>query len=107
MKIYHLKTCDTCRKALKTLEGQGVERVEIREDGVPEAVLARWLEMLGPDVLVNKRSTTWRTLSESERAAAPLALLLQHPTLLKRPVIETGNEVLVGWSAQTRETLGL
>ena len=107
MKIYHLKTCDTCRKALKSLQDQGPTLVEIRQDGVPPETLKIWLDTLGDAVLINRRSTTWRNLSEAERAGNPLELLQKHPTLLKRPVIEAGGEVYVGWSAATQAALGV
>ena len=105
MKFYGLKNCDTCRKAVKTLEAAGVafDYVDVRADGVPEAVIAGWLKKAGADLLVNRRSTTWRGLSETEKAgaddpAATAKLLSANPTLIKRPVIETGSDVLVGWT---------
>ena len=105
MKLYGLKTCDTCRKALKALNG--VELVDVRNDGVPDAVLEAALAQFGT-ALVNIRSTTWRGLSEAERAGAPLALLKAHPTLMKRPLIEDSAGALhLGWSDQTRATLGV
>ena len=61
-----------------------------------------WLKEVGPDMLVNKRSTTWRGLSEADKAAIEQgkaeALLIANPTLIKRPVIETGADVYVGWT---------
>ena len=108
MKVYHLKTCDTCKKALKALAGQEVSAVvDLRADGVDRATLERWLEAVGPDVLINRRSTTWRGLNEDERAGDPVDLLASHPTLIKRPVIEAEGEVHVGWTADVREALGL
>ncbi|SLN44270.1 putative reductase [Pseudoruegeria aquimaris] len=106
MKLYGLKTCDTCRKALKDLKDAGVEVafVDVRADGVPERDLARFLTAFGEN-LINRRSTTWRGLDEAARAAAPLALLQAHPTLMKRPVIEAGDRLFLGWTAQTRAAL--
>ena len=105
-RFYGLKNCDTCKKALKALEAAGVavENVDVRADGVPGDVLAGWLEELGPELLVNRRSTTWRGLDPdaetsamtAEGAAAEIA---ENPTLMKRPVIVAGGEVHVGWSA--------
>jgi len=68
MKLYGLKNCDTCRKALKALPG--AELVDVRADGVPEAVLQRALDRFG-EALVNTRSTTWRGLDEATRTAEP------------------------------------
>ena len=110
MIIYGLKTCDTCKKAIKALAGQAPEVLDVRADGVPEAVLSEWLDQLGPEVLVNTRSTTWRGLDEATRSQAgtaegALGLLKEHPTLMKRPVIVTGDAVHVGWSKAVQEAL--
>ena len=82
----------------------------MRADGVPEARLADWLVALGPEALVNRRSTTWRGLDEAAKAQAEsaegaLSLLLAHPTLMKRPVIVDGDAVHVGWSKATQAAL--
>ncbi|MEL6476250.1 MAG: Spx/MgsR family RNA polymerase-binding regulatory protein [Pseudomonadota bacterium] len=112
LRIYSLKTCDTCRKAIKALEAarQSLEITDIRADGVPRDALAGWLEALGPEVLVNSRSTTWRGLDDAERAKAASAntaldLLMTHPTLMKRPVIVAGETVHVGWTQTVQKAL--
>ncbi|SPF76730.1 hypothetical protein ALP8811_01744 [Aliiroseovarius pelagivivens] len=101
MRIWGLKNCDTCRKAAKALEGAGrtLDYVDVRADGVSAADIARFFDTFG-DALVNKRSTTWRGLSEDERAGDPVALLAQHPTLMKRPVIEADGQLTLGWDAK-------
>ncbi len=105
MQLYGLKTCDTCRKALKSLEE--ADFVDVRADGVPDAVLEAALGTFG-EALVNTRSTTWRGLSEAERANDPLALLKAHPTLMKRPlIVDEGGQMHLGWSAATRTALGV
>lgn len=103
MRIWGLKNCDTCRKAVKALEaaGQALEYVDVRADGVDAADLERFYVAFG-DALVNKRSTTWRGLSEGERAGEPVALLAAHPTLMKRPVIEADGQLTLGWDAKTQ-----
>lgn len=107
MQVYALATCDTCRKALAALRaaGHAPEVVDIRRDGVPGAVLAEMLAALGPDRLVNRRSTTWRTLSEAERQAPPEALLARHPTLMKRPVVHHDGRWHAGWDPEVRAAL--
>ena len=105
MHIYHLKSCDTCRKAIKALANRNPQLTDIRADGLPQALLKDWLEAVGPDVLVNRKSTTWRNLSEAERAGDPLALLAEHPTLMKRPVIVEGDHLHVGWSKSVQADL--
>ncbi|NQY96904.1 MAG: ArsC family transcriptional regulator [Henriciella sp.] len=107
LTLYGLKNCDTCKKALKALEvaGKVVSFVDIRAEADLSALLPRWLEAAGEDVLINRRSTTWRNLSDEDRMRDPLALLSEHPTLIKRPVIEAGEEVYVGWAKTTEQVL--
>lgn len=103
-RLYGLKTCDTCRKALKDLGD--VSFVDVRKDGVPSDVLARAFAQFS-DKLVNTRSTTWRGLDAQERTRAPLELLAQHPSLMKRPLIETDEGTLyLGWGADVKAALG-
>ena len=95
MRIWGLKTCDACRAARKAHPAAAF--VDVRADGVAEADLLRFLEAFG-EALVNRRSTTWRGLTEGERARPPLALLRDHPALMKRPVIEDDQGALtLGW----------
>ncbi|AHD00406.1 ArsC/Spx/MgsR family protein [Leisingera methylohalidivorans] len=103
MKIYGLKNCDTCRKALKKIENSTL--VDIRADGMPEGLLETAYAQFGAK-LVNTRSTTWRGLSEQERAGAPLALLREHPALMKRPLIDRDGELFLGWDQNTQAALG-
>ena len=104
MKLYGLKNCDTCRKALKALPN--AELVDVRADGVPSDLLLTAFEQFG-EKLVNTRSTTWRGLSDSERDRSPLTLLGEHPTLMKRPLIESTDGLYLGWTPDTRRALGL
>ncbi|MGR3661677.1 MAG: arsenate reductase family protein [Paracoccaceae bacterium] len=106
MKIYALKSCDTCRKAIRSLQAAGLEPtvVDVRKDGVPPKDLGRFYEAFG-DKLINKRSTTWRNLIESERIIDPLILLADHPTLMKRPVIEHAGQLYLGWDAKVQAAL--
>lgn len=106
MQLYGLKNCDTTRRALKTLRdaGQEVTYIDVRADGIPADLLGWFLVAFG-DELINRRSTTWRGLSDSERAGDSLELLLAHPTLMKRPVIHTDNQYYLGWSTDVQATL--
>ncbi|MBY6067070.1 arsenate reductase [Leisingera aquaemixtae] len=103
MKIYGLKNCDTCRKALKQMPDSVL--VDIRTDGMPEGLLEAAHAKFGAK-LVNTRSTTWRGLSEEERGGEPLELLRAHPALMKRPLIERDGELFLGWDQNTKEALG-
>lgn len=110
--LYGLKTCDTCRKAIKALDAGGVTAtfVDVRLDADLPAKLPFWLEAVGSERLINTRSTTWRGLDEVERARAssdPVGLLSAHPALIKRPVIEAGGQVHVGWTKDVQAALGL
>jgi len=107
MHIYHLKNCDTCKKAVKALADQSPTLIDVRADGVSAEVLSAWLALHGPDVLLNRKSTTWRNLSDSDRDRDPLDLLLEHPTLMKRPVIVDGDRVFVGWSKSVQDDLNV
>lgn len=105
MRIYALKSCDTCKKAQKALEAEGhvLEVVDVRADGVSRADLERFRAAFG-DALVNTRSTTWRGLDEDARKRDPIDLLVEHPTLMKRPVIDDGT-LYLGWSKDVQAKL--
>lgn len=104
MHLYGLKSCDTCRAALKTLRGAGhdVAYIDVRTDGIQSADLERFIAEFG-EAIINKRSTTWRGLSDVERTAPPLELLIANPTLMKRPVIEADGMLHLGWSRETNK----
>jgi arsenate reductase len=102
MQIYGLKTCDTCRKALKALPEAVL--VDVRGEGVPSDILAQAYAQFG-DALLNTRSTTWRSLSEAERAGAPLDLIAAHPALMKRPLIVSSDGMHLGWQKTTIDAL--
>ena len=104
MRIYGLKTCDTCRKAIRALPGARL--VDVRDSPVPDTVLERAEARFGA-ALVNTRSTTWRGLDAGERDKAPVALIRAHPSVMKRPLIETGDTLYLGWSADVRAALGV
>ncbi len=100
MKLYGIKTCDTCRKARAALPRAMF--VDLRDDPLPDDLLDRALAAF-PDDLVNRRSTTWRDLSEADRQAPARDLLQRHPTLMKRPLIVTDDGALhLGWSDAIR-----
>lgn len=107
LTLYGLKNCDTCKKALKALEATGVSVrfVDIRAEADLNKSVPIWLEAAGADLLINRRSTTWRGLSETERETDPKTLLQANPTLIKRPVIEVGSDVYVGWTKEVQAAL--
>lgn len=101
--LYVIKTCDTCRRARQALDGKGQDyRLhDLREDGLSAPLLEHFLARVPVTTLLNKRSTTWRQLDDGQKAglddAGARALLLAHPTLLKRPLLDTGETLLVGY----------
>jgi Spx/MgsR family transcriptional regulator len=102
LTVYGIKQCDTCRKALTWLSQQGIEHRfhDFRTDGLQAGLLQEWLDSDFSGQLVNRRSTTWRQLDDAQReaeGAALLDLLLQHPTLIKRPVLVTDRIIAVGF----------
>ena len=103
LTVFGIKQCDTCRKALKWLDGQGIEHQfhDFRVDGLGADLLQNWLDSPYADKLVNRRSTTWRQLSEEQRqfeGHALVELLLEFPTLIKRPVFVTDSIAAVGFN---------
>ncbi len=104
MLIFGLKTCDTCRKALKMLPQ--AQFVDVRADQVPILLLKQAQEEFG-SALLNTRSTTWRGLAADERARPILDLLADYPTLMKRPLIESAGQLYLGWSPDVRAQLGV
>lgn len=105
MKLYGIKACDTCRKALKTLQaaGKDVEFIDVRETPLDPELIQRFHEKFSASLL-NTRSTTWRNLSDAERGSPPLQLLAAHPTLMKRPVIEA-DALHLGWGKDVQAAL--
>jgi len=115
LALYGITSCDTVRKARRWLETRGIayEFVDLRAGGLDRAKLVTWSDALGWDQLVNRRSTTWRNLPLDRRESIGdsenlIQLLLEQPTLIKRPVLERSDGVLlVGFDAERyREQLG-
>jgi arsenate reductase len=102
--IHGLPNCDACRAARKALPDATFRDLRADPPGMEE--VARWRDAVG-DALLNTRSTTWRGLDAATRAGDPVAAMVAHPTLVKRPVIEAGDTVLIGWTPATRTALGL
>lgn len=113
MIFYGLKTCDTCRKAQKELGAAGIDfnYIDVRADGIKLDKIRQWAEKTDWKKLLNTRSTTWRQLSEKDKADLDkdkaISLMCEHATLIKRPVIEKNDQVFVGWKANTKTELGL
>ncbi len=104
LTVYHLKSCDTCRKAVKALRAAGhdLTLVDVRADGMPDDVLQSVLAEQGWEVVLNRRSTTWRGLNDEDKTditnSKAFDLLRVNPTLMKRPVIMSGDQMTIGWT---------
>ena len=104
--LFGIPNCDTVRKARKWLEGHSIEHefVDLRENTPAAGQIAAWLEALGADRLINRRSTTYKQLDEVQRTALQgdeaVMLLREHPTLIKRPVLAIDSRLSVGFSEQ-------
>lgn len=102
--LYGINSCDTCRRARRWLDQAGVDYQfhDLRADGIRPAELERWADHVGWGTLLNRRSTTWRSLDPAQREGlderSALALMGRQPTLIKRPVLDTGGTVSVGFS---------
>jgi arsenate reductase len=105
--VYGIPNCDTVKKARRWLDEHGVAYTfhDFKKQGVPEARLDAWIEARGWEKLVNRQGTTWRKLDPAAQAtvqdaAGARALMLGQPSVIKRPVVEAGGEVLVGFDEQ-------
>lgn len=111
MIIWALKSCDTCRKALKYCDENAIpyQVKDVRADELDSDTIDRIINALGVDGAVNRRSTTWRNLTPEQREnldhTAAAALLKDHPTLLKRPVFIKENKILAGFNDTTKAQL--
>ena len=109
--VYGLATCDTTRAARKWLDAKGMPHSfhDVREDGLTRPMVEGWVRQLGWEKVLNKASTTWRELPEKEKAGVDerqaVALLLAHPTLVKRPVLDRNGKPSLGFKPLAYEEL--
>ena len=105
LTLYGLKSCDTCRQARAWLDDRNIDYRyhDVRADGLDAGLLKRWMALTDWSSLVNRRSLTWRKVPEADRSsldeARAIALLIDNPTLLKRPVLDGDGLLVAGFSA--------
>ena len=106
MILYGIPTCDTCKRAIKTLEaaGKDVTFRDVRAEPLTEAEIARIVDEFG-DRVINKQSTTYRGFSDFLKMNEPEAQIAAQPTVMKRPVIQTDNGWYLGWDDAVQEAL--
>ena len=107
--IYGIKSCDTMKKARDWLAAQGVEAAfhDYKTSGIDRARLEAWADKVGWEILLNRAGTTFRKLPDSDKEGLnerkALALMLAQPSMIKRPVLEFGGKLLVGFKPETYE----
>lgn len=99
MKILGIKNCDKIKKTILwcAKNGRMCEFHDYRVDGIDDKMLNNFLEQHSFEELVNKRSTTWRTLTDAEKNNLTNELIISNPTLLKRPIVEIDNKFHIGY----------
>jgi len=106
--LFGLANCDTCRKARAWLDEVGAAHrfVDLRADGLTAEALDRWIDALGWQALLNRRSATWRKLDETMRATLDAeqarSLMLERPTLIKRPVWDLDGRIALGFDVDVQ-----
>lgn len=111
-RIYGIKNCDSMKKAFAWLEGRGYAYVfhDYKKSGVPRERLVEWCRVLGWKALLNTRGTTWRKLAPEQQnitsQGKAIALMLEHPSVIRRPVIETADgQLLAGFDPTVFESV--
>ena len=113
--LYGIRNCDTVKKARQWLDdhGQPYAFHDFKTEGVPPVLLDYWIALVGWEVLLNRKGTTWRRLDEATREsvtdpASARAVMLAHPSVIKRPVVAWGGpankDVSVGFKVELWET---
>lgn len=101
--LYGIPNCDTIKKSRKWLKDNDIdyEFHDYKKHGVPEKELKVWVKKLGWEIFLNKRGTTWRKLDEQVKnsvdEASAIQIMLGNPSIIKRPVLVKGSDILVGF----------
>jgi arsenate reductase len=104
--IYGIKACDTMRKARSWLDGHGVGYVfhDYKAEGIDRGMLEGWAKAVGWEVLLNRSGTTFRKVPEADRqgltGAKAIELMVAQPSMIKRPVLEVGDGLIVGFKPE-------
>lgn len=111
--IYGIKNCDTMKKARTWLDKAGVEYAfhDYKASGIDMAILEAWAGKVGWEVLLNKAGTTFKKLPDADKANVTekkaIALMMAQPSMIKRPVLDIGGKLLVGFKpAEYEKALG-
>jgi Spx/MgsR family transcriptional regulator len=107
--IFGIRNCDTIKKAQAWLDGRGIayDFHDYKTHGVERSRLEAWAREVGWETLLNRAGTTFRKLSEADKTGLTedkaIALMLDQPSLIKRPVLDTGGRIVVGFRPQAYE----
>lgn len=111
IKVYGIKNCDTVKKARNWLENNKIEYYfhDYRVDGVTEKQIKQWMSELGLDAMVNKRSTTWKEMDDKTKDSlnekTAVKVFLEHPTLIKRPLLDNGSTRYIGFKEEDYQNI--
>ena len=106
LRIYGIKNCDTMKKAMRWLEERGLayEFIDYKKAGVVTSHLPDWMARAGWETLLNTRGLMWKKLRNDQRAdideSKALTLLQDYPSMIKRPVLDTGEHLIVGFDPE-------
>ncbi|MDV6314956.1 arsenate reductase [Idiomarina sp. HP20-50] len=104
LRVYGIKNCDTVKKSLKWLDKHELayEFIDVRQSPLQQETVSHWLKQLPAESLLNKRSTSWRNLSDEQKSLddsdAIAALVAEQPTLFKRPLVESDDNIHCGFN---------
>lgn len=112
MRLFGISNCNTVKKARAWLSENGIDMPfhDFKKQGIDEERLKSWLEQIGWEKLVNRQGTTWRQLPDETKAAvcdetAAIRLMLEKPSVIKRPVLEMDGKVILGFDETIYQTL--
>lgn len=109
--LYGIPNCDTVKKARRWLDDRGIAHDfhDYKKAGIDRKTLQGWCDVHGHEALLNTRGTTWRKLDESLKqdmdARKAVSLMLEHPSMIKRPVLVSGKRILVGFDEPAWKSL--
>lgn len=108
LTLYGLAHCSTCQKAQAALQDHGwtVAFRDVQKQPLSESERQALVKEWG-DKIINRASLTWRAMSDEERAADPVAMMVAKPSVMKRPAIAAGDLRLLGWTANVKRALGV
>ena len=104
--LYGIKNCDNVKKSRKWLDKNSVEYIyhDFRLDGIEKSLIEEFLKNIEVGLLINKRSTSWKKLSDKEKKIGPklelIKLILKNPTIIKRPIIKSKNNYFIGYDEE-------